>query len=347
MAVPDRVDADQEARQHGVDERRPAADAARREQQDDADGDRRGARERERPRALAEHRDRAGGREDRARCRAPAGTRARGRRSRSRAAGARSRRCAPRRSRSPMRTIASETRAPSSSQIPAAATGTMRDRADEPLRPHEGRAAGRALGQRVPARVREGGDEHEREGERRHPAKPTERESVPCRPTPGAGPTPTRQTGRDTHPRQTTGALDPADRPSRMLAGQGQRVVGEDESGVEVRQVHLHHGRSRLVARQGHHCRLARHAAEGARPQGRRAEARPVHQRRPGHDVALPARRGLRHRGRGRDRPRPRPLRALHRREHVARLELTRPAASTTRSSARSARASTSARPCR
>ena len=34
----------------------------------------------------------------------------------------------------------------------------------------------------------------------------------------------------------------------------------------------------------------------------------------PGHDVALPARRGVRHRRRGRDRPRPRPLRALHRR---------------------------------
>ena len=33
----------------------------------------------------------------------------------------------------------------------------------------------------------------------------------------------------------------------------------------------------------------------------------------PGHDVAVPARRGLRHRRRRRDRPRPRPLRALHR----------------------------------
>ena len=41
----------------------------------------------------------------------------------------------------------------------------------------------------------------------------------------------------------------------------------------------------------------------------------------PGHDVALPARRGLRHRGRRRDRPRPRPLRALHEHEHVARVE--------------------------
>ena len=43
----------------------------------------------------------------------------------------------------------------------------------------------------------------------------------------------------------------------------------------------------------------------------------------PGHDVAVPARRGLRHRGRRRDRPRPRPLRALHGREHVARSNVT------------------------
>ena len=32
----------------------------------------------------------------------------------------------------------------------------------------------------------------------------------------------------------------------------------------------------------------------------------------PGHDVAVPARRGVRHRRRRRDRPRSRPLRALH-----------------------------------
>ena len=52
-------------------------------------------------------------------------------------------------------------------------------------------------------------------------------------------------------------------------------------------------------------------------PDGPAAEARPVHQRRPRHDVALPARRGVRDRGRRRDRPRPRPLRALHRRQHA------------------------------
>ena len=51
------------------------------------------------------------------------------------------------------------------------------------------------------------------------------------------------------------------------------------------------------------------------------AEVRPLHQHRPRDDVAVPARRGLRHRGRRGDRPRPRPLRALHGREHVARLQ--------------------------
>ncbi len=42
------------------------------------------------------------------------------------------------------------------------------------------------------------------------------------------------------------------------------------------------------------------------RLQGHAAEARPVHQRRPGHDEPVPARRGLRHRRRHRDRPRSR-----------------------------------------
>ena len=50
-------------------------------------------------------------------------------------------------------------------------------------------------------------------------------------------------------------------------------------------------------------------------------EVRPLHQRRPGHDEPVPARRGVRHRGRRRDRPRPGPLRALRRRVPVARLQ--------------------------
>ena len=72
---------------------------------------------------------------------------------------------------------------------------------------------------------------------------------------------------------------------------------------------------------QGDHRLLARAAAEVAGPAGHDAEARPLHQRRPGHHEPVRARRGVRHRRRGRDRPRPRPLRAVHRREPHPRLE--------------------------
>ncbi len=82
-------------------------------------------------------------------------------------------------------------------------------------------------------------------------------------------------------------------------------------------------------------------------PEGRAAEVRSVHQHRPRDDVAVPARRGVRHRGRRGDRPRPRPLRALHGREHVAGVERDRRRGSTTPSSARSAAATTSAARCR
>ena len=57
----------------------------------------------------------------------------------------------------------------------------------------------------------------------------------------------------------------------------------------------------------------------------------PVHQRRSRHDVAVPARRGVRHRRRRRDRPRPRPLRALHRRADGRSATTSRPARSTSR----------------
>ena len=53
---------------------------------------------------------------------------------------------------------------------------------------------------------------------------------------------------------------------------------------------------------------------QSAWPEGHDAEARPVHQRRPGHDESVRARRGVRHRRRRRDRPRSRSLRAVHRR---------------------------------
>ena len=62
---------------------------------------------------------------------------------------------------------------------------------------------------------------------------------------------------------------------------------------------------------------------------GRPGQVRPVHQRRPGHDVPLPARRGLRHRRRRRDGPGPRPLRALHLDDRRRGSTTRRPAGST------------------
>ena len=118
-------------------------------------------------------------------------------------------------------------------------------------------------------------------------------------------------------------------------------------AGVSADEVRLRHRRRRLVARQGHHRRVARPAAEGARPEGRRPEVRPVPERRPGHDEPVPARRGVRHRGRRRDRPRHRPLRALPRPEPLAEREPHPGRRSGTACSARSARATTSARPSR
>ena len=98
-----------------------------------------------------------------------------------------------------------------------------------------------------------------------------------------------------------------------------------------------------LLSWQRHHRRQRRSHPQGARPAGLHPQARSVHQRGSGHDEPVPARRGLRHRRRRRDRPRPRPLRALHRREPVASSATSRPAASTRRSSPRSAAATTSA----
>ena len=112
-------------------------------------------------------------------------------------------------------------------------------------------------------------------------------------------------------------------------------------------QIHLRHRRRRVVARQGARRRLDRLPARGPRLQGHAAEVRPVHQRRPGHDEPVPARRGLRHRRRRGDRPRPRPLRALHQHGHDARTRTGRPARSTRASSRRSGAATTSGGPCR
>ena len=158
----------------------------------------------------------------------------------------------------------------------------------------------------------------------------------------------TRPVGRDRRPRRPhlprRAAL--ARRADRADAGaaRARRAGGARDARAEVR---LRHRRRRLGAREGNRRRLARPAAEGARPRGAGAEVRPVPERRPGHDEPVPARRGVRHRGRRRDRPRHRPLRALHRREPVVGTRATRPARSGRRSCARSARASSSARPSR
>ena len=73
-------------------------------------------------------------------------------------------------------------------------------------------------------------------------------------------------------------------------------------------------GRRRLLPRQGPHGVQPRTPAARPRAAGHDAEARPLSQRRPGHDEPVPARRGVRHRRRRGDRPRHRALRAVPRR---------------------------------
>ena len=111
--------------------------------------------------------------------------------------------------------------------------------------------------------------------------------------------------------------------------------------------VRLHHRRRGLLPRQGSRFGGARRAAAGARLQGPAAQARPLSQRRSRHDVAVSARRGVRHRRRRRDRSRPRPLRALHRQRRRASRTTSPPAASIRTSSPRSGAATISAPPSR
>ncbi len=84
--------------------------------------------------------------------------------------------------------------------------------------------------------------------------------------------------------------------------------------GLPNDQVRLRDRRRRVLAGEGHRRRVPGRDPRVARRPRHQSQARPLHQRRPRHDVAVPARRGVRHRRRRRDRPRPRPLRALHRR---------------------------------
>ena len=112
-------------------------------------------------------------------------------------------------------------------------------------------------------------------------------------------------------------------------------------------QVRLRHRRCGVLAGQGHRFCVPRRDPRIAGPQSHPHQARSVPQRRSGHDVAVPARRGVRHRRRRRDRPRPRPLRALHHHADASARTTSPPARSTRACSRRSAAATTSARRCR
>ena len=150
----------------------------------------------------------------------------------------------------------------------------------------------------------------------------------------GAVPDAGRRGLRRRRPPPRRGAAGGGMSASRRAAGPPSRLAiprGLMPQSPPRHTLHLRHRRRRLGSRQGHRRRLSRPAAGRPRPVGHDPEVRPVHQRRPGHDEPVPARRGVRHRGRRRDRPRPGPLRALHRRQHHARLQRHRRARSTTR----------------
>ncbi len=87
-------------------------------------------------------------------------------------------------------------------------------------------------------------------------------------------------------------------------------------------QVCLRHRRCGVLVGQGHRVGFAGRDARVAGPEGHPHQARPLPQRRSGHDEPVPARRGVRHRRRRRDRSRPRPLRTLHHHAHEAQQQL-------------------------
>jgi hypothetical protein len=119
--------------------------------------------------------------------------------------------------------------------------------------------------------------------------------------------------------------------------------------GSHAQEVHLRHraGCSPRSARASRPRRSATHAA-GARPPRHHREDGPLHQRGSGHDVAVPTRRGVRHRGRRRDRPGSRSLRAVHSPRRCRNAQqLHHRFRSTRTSSSASAGASTSVERCR
>ena len=134
-----------------------------------------------------------------------------------------------------------------------------------------------------------------------------------------------RQRGRVVHEGDRPDPAAALPRPARPLEPDSVRITGSGpvrRVGCRSRdETHLRDGWCGFLVGQGSHRFLPRSPAQGAGPAGDDAEARPVHQRRPGHDEPVRARRGVRHRRRWRDRPRPRALRALHRRAPEPRLE--------------------------
>src|SRR5580692_3456273 len=95
--------------------------------------------------------------------------------------------------------------------------------------------------------------------------------------------------------------------------GDSPRRIEWDRLGAESHgAVYFHHRRRGFLAWQGFGFGGFGRASAGARLYRATSQARPLSQRRSGHDEPDPAWRGVRHRRRRRDRPRPRPLRALH-----------------------------------
>ena len=137
------------------------------------------------------------------------------------------------------------------------------------------------------------------------------RHRAPRLPLPSQRPPPPRAMSR---PRRATArcrsSADPAplvfcapDR-IRVLVGDRLSTLGVYSHGA----VHFHHRRRGLLAWQGSHGGKSCSPPPGAWLFGPHPQVRSVSERRPGNDVAVPARRSLCDRRRGGDRPRPRPL---------------------------------------
>ena len=100
-------------------------------------------------------------------------------------------------------------------------------------------------------------------------------------------------------------------RPAALRGRGNWAMIRQPDSRFLDDQVCVRFGRGGFLPGEGHSRRLPRRDSRIPRHQGHPPQARSLHQRRPGHDEPVPARRGVRHRGRRRDRPGSRALRAL------------------------------------